>query len=99
MRLVFSPELAIATFGGDLDNYEFPRYVLDVTYLRVSVDGRPLDTSANFLRYAARDVGPGELTFTAGNPAQTSRLDTSAMPRILRTSSGPTMFTSGCSTR
>jgi Peptidase S46 len=78
VRLVFSPELAIATFGGDLDNYEFPRYVLDVTYLRVYVDGRPLDTSANFLRYAARDVGPGELTFTAGNPAQTSRLDTVA---------------------
>jgi hypothetical protein len=78
VRLVFSPELAIATFGGDLDNYEFPRYVLDVTYLRVYVDGRPLDTSASFLRYAARDVRPGELTFTAGNPAQTSRLDTVA---------------------
>jgi Peptidase S46 len=78
VRLVFSPELAIATFGGDLDNYEFPRYVLDVTYLRVYVDGRPLDTSANFLRYAAHDVRPGELTFTAGNPAQTSRLDTVA---------------------
>jgi hypothetical protein len=78
VRLVFSPELAIATFGGDLDNYEFPRYVLDVTYLRVYADGRPLDTSANFLRYAARDVRPGELTFTAGNPGQTSRLDTVA---------------------
>jgi len=78
VRLVFSPELAIATFGGDLDNYEFPRYVLDVTYLRVYADGRPLDTSANFLRYAARDVQPGELTFTAGNPGQTSRLDTVA---------------------
>ena len=59
VRLVFAPEIAIATFGGDLDNYEFPRYVLDVTYLRVYVDGRPLDTSANFLRYAARDVRPG----------------------------------------
>jgi Peptidase S46 len=76
VRLVFAPEVAIATFGGDLDNYEFPRYVLDVTYLRVYADGRPLDTSANFLRYAARDVRPGELTFTSGNPGSTSRLDT-----------------------
>ena len=78
VRLVFAPEVAIATFGGDLDNYEFPRYVLDVTYLRVYVDGRPLDTSANFLRYAARDVRPGELTFTSGNPGSTNRLDTVA---------------------
>jgi hypothetical protein len=76
VRLVFAPEVAIATFGGDLDNYEFPRYVLDVTYLRVYADGRPLDTAANCLRYAARDVRPGELTFTSGNPGQTSRLDT-----------------------
>jgi hypothetical protein len=78
VRLVFAPEVAIATFGGDLDNYEFPRYVLDVTYLRVYADGRPLDTSANFLRYAAHDVRPGELTFTAGNPGATDRLDTLA---------------------
>jgi hypothetical protein len=78
VRLVFSPEVAIATFGGDLDNYEFPRYVLDVTYLRVYVDGRPLDTSANYLRYATRDVRPGELTFTSGNPGATNRLDTVA---------------------
>jgi Peptidase S46 len=78
VRLVFAPELAIATFGGDLDNYEFPRYVLDVTFLRVYADGHPLDTSANFLRYAARDVEPGELTFTSGNPGATNRLDTVA---------------------
>jgi Peptidase S46 len=78
VRLAFAPEVAIATFGGDLDNYEFPRYVLDVTYLRVYADGRPLDTSGNFLRYAARDVRPSELTFTSGNPGATSRLDTVA---------------------
>jgi hypothetical protein len=78
VRLVFAPEVAIATFGGDLDNYEFPRYVLDVTYLRVYANDRPLDTSANFLRYATRDVRPGELTFTSGNPGATNRLDTVA---------------------
>jgi peptidase S46-like protein len=84
VRLVFAPELAIATFGGDLDNYEFPRYVLDVTFLRVYADGRPLDTSANFLRYAARDVRPGELTFTSGNPGATNRLDTVAQLALAR---------------
>ncbi|MBV9971588.1 MAG: S46 family peptidase, partial [Xanthobacteraceae bacterium] len=84
VRLVFAPEIAIATFGGDLDNYEFPRYVLDVTYLRVYADGRPLDTSANFLHYAARDVRQGEFTFTSGNPGETSRLDTVAQLAFAR---------------
>jgi hypothetical protein len=78
VRLVFAPEIAIAFFGGDLDNFEFPRYDLDVAFLRVYADGKPLDTRANFLRYAAADVRPGDLTFTAGHPGSTSRLDTVA---------------------
>jgi peptidase S46-like protein len=78
VRLVFAPEMAIAFFGGDPDNFEFPRYDLDVAYLRVYVDDRPLDTSANFLRYAARDAQAGDLTFTSGHPGRTNRLDTVA---------------------
>jgi len=78
VRLVFAPEAAIAFFGGDPDNFEFPRYDLDVTYLRVYADDRPLDTSANFLRYAKRDARPGDLTFTSGHPGRTNRLDTVA---------------------
>ncbi len=78
VRLVFAPEMRIAFFGGDPDNFEFPRYDLDVTYLRVYADDRPLDTSANFLRYAKRDVRPGDLTFTSGHPGRTNRLDTVA---------------------
>ena len=78
VRLVFAPEKSIAFFGGDPDNFEFPRYNLDVTYLRVYADGKPLETSANYLRYAARDVQPGDLTFTSGHPGGTNRLITVA---------------------
>ena len=78
VRLVFAPEQAIAFFGGDPDNFEFPRYDLDVSYLRVYEDGKPLDTSANYFRYAAADVKPGDLTFTVGHPGATHRLDTVA---------------------
>jgi hypothetical protein len=78
VRLVFAPEQAIAFFGGDPDNFEFPRYDFDVSYLRVYEGGKPLDTAANFFRYAAQDVKAGDLTFTVGNPGSTARLDTVA---------------------
>ncbi len=78
VRLVFAPEQSIAFFGGDPDNFEFPRYDLDVSYLRVYEDGKPLDTAANYFRYAAADVKPGDLTFTVGHPGSTHRLDTVA---------------------
>ncbi len=78
VRLVFAPEQAIAFFGGDPDNFEFPRYDLDVSYLRVYVDGKPLDTAANYFPYARDDVKPGDPTFTVGNPGSTHRLDTVA---------------------
>ncbi len=78
VRLVFAPEQAIAFFGGDPDNFEFPRYDLDVSYLRAYRDGKPFDASANFFRYAPEDVKPGDLTFTVGNPGSTKRLNTVA---------------------
>jgi hypothetical protein len=78
VRLVFAPEMAIAFFGGDPDNFEFPRYDLDVTYLRVYADDRQLDSSANYLRYAKADARPGDLTFTSGHPGRTDRLQTVA---------------------
>jgi Peptidase S46 len=78
VRLAFAPEQAIAFFGGDPDNFEFPRYDFDVSYLRVYEGGKPLDTAANFFRYAASDVKEGDLTFTVGNPGSTERLDTVA---------------------
>ncbi|MDE1145369.1 MAG: S46 family peptidase [Azospirillaceae bacterium] len=79
VRLVFAPEEDIAFFGGDPDNFEFPRYDLDVSYVRVyDKDGKPLNTKANYLPYAAKDAGEGDLVFTSGNPGRTERLDTVA---------------------
>jgi hypothetical protein len=84
VRLVMAPEFSIAFFGGDPDNFEFPRYNLDVSYLRVYANGKPLDTSANYLKYAADDVKEGDLVFTSGHPGSTSRLDTLAQLEFLR---------------
>jgi hypothetical protein len=78
VRLVFAPEMDIAFFGGDPDNFEFPRYDLDVSYLRVYQDDKPLDTAANYFPYARSPVREGELTFTVGHPGRTDRQDTLA---------------------
>jgi len=84
VRLVFAPEQVIANFGGDPDNFEFPRYQLDVAYMRAYRDGNPLDSSANYLRFAAADARPGELTFTSGHPGWTLRLTTVASLEFFR---------------
>jgi hypothetical protein len=73
LRLVWAPEQAVAYFGGDLSNFEFPRYSLDAALLRIYADGQPLDTTANHLRYAAEDPKPGDVTFASGNPGYTYR--------------------------
>jgi hypothetical protein len=78
VRLVMAPEQSIAFFGGDPDNFEFPRYDLDVSYMRVYVDGRPFDSDGNYFPYAKVDSRPGDLTFTSGHPGATDRLTTVA---------------------
>ena len=74
VRLVFVPENAIADFGGDPDNFEFPRYDLDVSFVRIYENGKPLDSKDGFFHFSESEPLPGEPVFTVGNPGRTSRL-------------------------
>jgi hypothetical protein len=72
VRLVFAPEQSIAFFGGDPDNFNFPRYDLDVTFFRAYVDGKPANTP-KFFKFSTQGPKEGELTFVVGNPGSTQR--------------------------
>jgi hypothetical protein len=72
VRLVFAPEFAAAFFGGDPDNFEFPRYDFDVAFFRAYEDDRPAAVK-DALRWSSTGVKEGELTFVAGHPGSTSR--------------------------
>ncbi|MET0332211.1 MAG: S46 family peptidase [Dyella sp.] len=72
VRLVFAPEQSIAFFGGDPDNFNFPRYDLDVTFFRAYVDGKPAKTP-QYLKFASEGVKAGDMTFIVGNPGSTQR--------------------------
>jgi hypothetical protein len=72
VRLVFAPEFSTAFFGGDPDNFMFPRWDLDVSFLRVYAQGKPLPTPHHF-RWSPAGAREGELTFMVGNPGTTQR--------------------------
>jgi hypothetical protein len=72
VRLVFAPEEAMAFFGGDPDNFNFPRYDLDFSFVRLYENGRPAATPQH-LTWSTAAPKPGEPVFVAGNPGSTSR--------------------------
>lgn len=88
VRLVFAPEKAIASFGDDIDNYEYPRFCLDVTFFRVYENGMPLATP-HFFHWKNKNPQDGELLFVSGHPGTTDRLSTLARILSLRDSGFP----------
>jgi V8-like Glu-specific endopeptidase len=83
VRLAFAPEHAVAAFGGDPDNFQFPRWCLDMSLLRVYENGKPAPI-ADFLPFNWAGAKAGEATFVAGHPGTTQRLLTVAQLKTER---------------
>jgi hypothetical protein len=77
VRLAWAPEAQASQFGGDPDNFNFPRYSMDASFLRAYENGRPVATPLH-LKWAPRAPVDGEATFVVGNPGSTARLQTQA---------------------
>ncbi len=88
LRLVFAPDADIAHFGGDTDNFEYPRFCLDATFVRLYENDQPAQTPI-FVPWSANGAAENELTFVFGHPGRTERQLTVDHLRFLRDVSQP----------
>lgn len=91
IRLVFAPEQQIAFFGGDPDNFEYPRYDLDICLMRVYENNKPAKIE-HYLKWSANGSKDGELVFVSGHPGRTNRQNTVAELEYLRDRQYPTQL-------